>query len=182
MSSGLDPRRRYLLAAGVVVGLALGRPARAETEARPPLAWSVGTGCVLMLGAMAAGGGMAALNTRDRPRQTGFEVMAAGLALAPIASHAVAGEWKRAAVFAAITVPLAVTSTVLLENSRAILNFGQPIDRVPFGAAMALDLMVAGVGVADSLMAGERAHARAHLALLPVVAGRAPGLTVGGLL
>lgn len=185
MFRGLEPaggKRLWAIAVAFAVSLVAGS-ARAETDADgPPLGWSVGAGCVVALGAMAGGGGLAASSSQDRTRKTGFEILAGGLVLAPVVSHGIAREWKRATVFGAITLALAGTATALLEGSDEILNYGRPLTRVPFGAALAVELMVSGVGLSDSLMAGERARERRRVALLPLVRRDAVGVAFGGLL
>jgi peptidoglycan/LPS O-acetylase OafA/YrhL len=183
MFGGRDPgwRKRLWAVAAAFVVMALAGPASAQTEGDgPALGWSVGTGCVLMLGAMAAGGGLAASSSQERIRKTGLEIFAGGMVLAPVASHAIAREWKRAAVFGAITLSLAATATVLLEGADQILDFGRSATRVPFGAALAVELVVSGAGLSDSLMAGERARERRRLALLPLLSHNTAGLSLRG--
>jgi hypothetical protein len=176
-------RARFLALAAALVLSALARPAVAQTDvAGPPVGLSVGAGCLLTLGAMAVGGGLAASSSQERTRKTGFEIMAGGLVLAPVVSHGIAGEWKRATVFGAVTLAMAATAVGLLEGADQILDYGRPITRVPFGAALAVELMVTGVGLSDSLMAGERARARRRVALLPLVHRDAVGVSLRGVL
>jgi hypothetical protein len=160
------------------------QPARAqpldETGGGAKLAWSVGAGCGLALASMAIGGGLAAASDNDRQRKTGIEILAGGLALAPAVSHLIGGEGRRAAVFGGLSVSLAAVAIGLLEGSHDLLNVGRRIHRVPFGAALAMELLVSTGGLVDSLMAGERARARQRVAVFPVVARHALGLSVGG--
>jgi hypothetical protein len=157
--------------------------ARAGTaDQATPVLWPAASGCLLALGAMALGGTTAALSERDRTRKTGVDVMAGGLALAPVLSHALAGETQRAAVFAAITVPLAALSIGVLEGSDHLLDHGHAYNRIPFGVALALDLLVASGGLVDSLMAGTRGQQRPGLALVPLVGAQTAGVAVAGAL
>jgi len=167
-----------------VLAVLLGRPARAETTGGEPevaLGWSVGTGCGLVLVSMAVGGGVAAGLDGERSRKTGVELLSGGVALAPLASHLIAREWKRAALFGGISLGLAAFTAVTVERTSAVVEGGSYVSRIPFGIAVAAQLTFATVGVIDSLMAGERARAR-RVAVMPLVAPRAVGLSLGGVL
>jgi len=160
-----------------------GRPARAETsEAEPDvaLAWSIGTGSGLVLVSMAVGGGVAAGLESERSRRTGVEILAGGVALAPLVSHLIAREWKRAAVFGGISLGLAAFTTVVVERTSAVVEGGSYVSRIPFGIAVASQVAFSTVGLIDSLMAGERARGRRRLALLPLVGRQSVGLALGG--
>jgi hypothetical protein len=176
--------------AGLVLAASLARPARAQggaegepASASPSVAWSVGAGSALALASMAVGGGLAGSSLDERRRKTGIEVMVGGLALSPVVSHLVAGEGKRAAVFGGITVGTAVVIGVFIETSDRILDSGRRYTRLPFGVAMAAELVAATGGLIDSLMAGERLRARpARVAVLPLFSGQGAGLAVAGAL
>jgi hypothetical protein len=162
-----------------------GRPARAETgDEDAALAWSVGTGCGLALAAMAVGGGIAAGYGYDqeRPRKTGMEILAGGLALAPTVSHLMAAEWKRTAFFGGISLSLAAFTVYSVEGTSAVVEGGSYLSRIPFGIAVASQVVFTTVGLVDSLMAGERARGRQRLAVLPLVADRTLGVSLGGAL
>jgi peptidoglycan/LPS O-acetylase OafA/YrhL len=73
-----------------------------------------------------------------------------------LVSHLAAREWKRAAVFGAITVGLAALSIGLCEGLNAYADFGPFEGRVLFPAALAVELVASGVGLFDSLNAAER--------------------------
>lgn len=170
-----------------LLAILTGRPARAENgedDGQARLAWSVGTGCGLALLSMAVGGGIAAGYgyELERPRKTGMEIMAGGLALAPAVSHLMAAEWKRAAFFGGISLSLAAFTVVTVERTSAVVEGGSYVSRVPFGIAVASQVAFTTVGLIDSLMAGERARSRQRLALLPLVGSQALGLSLGGAL
>ena len=163
----------------------VGRPARAqaaEDEGGVPLAWSVGSGCALALASMAVGGGISGGSEGERARRTGIEILVGGLALAPTVSHLIAGEWKRAAVFGGASLSLAIFTTVLVEESTAVLDGGEKTSRIPFGIAIAAQVAVSTAGLIDSLMAGERARRRQALAVMPLLGSKTLGLSLGGLL
>jgi hypothetical protein len=143
------------------------------------LAWSVGSGCGLVLASMAVGGGVSGVAEGDRARRTGLEIVTLGLALGPAVSHAVSGEWKRAGLFGGIGLGIAAFNLVLIEKSTAVLDHGPASSRVPFGIALATQVLVTTVGLVDSLMVRER-KAGQRLALLPLVERRALGLALGG--
>jgi hypothetical protein len=162
-----------------------GRPARAgslDSDSDLSLSWSLGTGCGLMLASMAVGGGVAAGLDTERSRKTGMEILAGGLALAPLASHLVAGEWKRAAFFGGISLGLAAFTTVAVERTSAVVEGPSYVSRIPFGIAVASQVVFSTIGLIDSMMAGERARGRQRLALVPLVADGNLGLALGGAL
>jgi hypothetical protein len=181
MFRGLLARGRLALPVAVALlcvptGLLRAQPAEGDGG---ELAWSMGTGCGLALGSMAAGGAIAGLGAGNRPRRTGIEIVSVGLALAPGISHAMAREWKRAALFGGTGLALATFNVILIEKSTAVLDHGPPSSRIPFGIVLATQMLVTTVGLADSLMARER-KAGQRLAVLPLVDGRALGLSMGG--
>jgi hypothetical protein len=131
---------------------------------------------------MAVGGGLAATTDDLRLKHTGVELMAAGFALAPIVSHLIAREWKRAAYFGVAPLALAGVAVGILEGSQAILDDGTAAARITFGAALALELAAAAGGLLDSMMAGERYAKRRGLAIVPSAGPHSVGLTLGGFL
>src|SRR4051794_15864607 len=74
-------------------------PAPSPRSEAPPVGWSVGLGFGLALVPMAIGGGLAATSDDLGTKHLGIELIAGGFALAPILSHLIAREWKRAAYF-----------------------------------------------------------------------------------
>jgi hypothetical protein len=125
------------------------------------------------------GGGISGVGESDRARRTGIEIVSLGLALGPGLSHAVSGEWKRAGLFGGIGLGIAAFNIALIERSTAVLDHGPPSSRIPFGIALATQVLVTTVGLADSLMVRER-KAGQRLAVLPLVDRRALGLSLGG--
>ncbi len=153
----------------------------------PPVAASVGSGAGLAFGSLIAGGlvlGLAAQDERDYvQKRVGFHVIVDGLFLAPIVSHLIAHEWKRAVVFGAINLALGSVALGLLEGTDSLLDSGEAGPRITFGAAVALELIVAAVGVGDSLFAGERASERRKKQVrIPVLPGIGMPRTGQGLL
>jgi hypothetical protein len=161
--------------------LALAGAARADDE--PPVGWSAGVGFGLALVPMAVGGGIAALNDDPGVRRAAMHTFTVGLAVAPIVSHLIAKEWTRAAIFGAVPLAAAALAIGLLEGSRPddLLGEGANAPRVTYGAALAVEIVATGVGLIDSLMAGERARKKKRsIALVPSVGPSRVGLTLGG--
>ncbi|HXU79939.1 MAG TPA: hypothetical protein VN914_00990 [Polyangia bacterium] len=159
----------------------LSPPARAQADADDgEVAWSVGAGCAVVMASMAVGGGISAAVEGNRARRTGIGIVSAGLALGPVVSHGIAGEWKRAAVFGGTAAAIGIFNTILVERSTAVLDHGPPSSRIPFGIALATEVLVSTAGLVDSMMAGDRRQRR--VAVLPLVDGRSVGLALGGTL
>ena len=142
-----------------------GTEARADTTpARPtrqlsstaPVGLSVGIGLGLALVPMAVGGGLAARSSDARTRRLALEILAGGLALAPVVSHLVAAEGYRATVFGSVTLSAFVLAASLLETVDGILDDTKKPACVVLGGALATLLVTSGYGLVDSLMAGER--------------------------
>jgi hypothetical protein len=175
----------------LVLMLLLSTAARGDEETR--YGWSVGAGVGTALVSLAAGGALLATACSDSSnpnceaapqRRAGIHVMATGLALAPIFSHLIAHEYRRAIWFGIAPVVLGVLSMGLLEGSRPddLLDSGAAGPRIVFGAALALELVASAIGLADSLMAGERIRAKkaVPVTLAPIVGPHRYGLGLGG--
>jgi|GEM_PF-2845503 len=179
----------WVLCLALVSSVSAAEPIAAQ-DADPPVGASVGTGVALGIGSLFAGGlvlGLAAQDERDYiQKRVGFHVIVDGLFLAPIVSHLIAREWKRAAVFGAINLALGAVALGLLEGTDSLLDSGEAGPRITFGAAVALELIVAAIGVADSLFAGDRAAERRQKknqrARIPVLPGLSMPRTGSGLM
>ena len=177
----------------LVLLVCLSSVARADEETRA--AWGFGTGVATALLPLAAGGALLAYRCpEDQPkcdpapwRRAGVHTLATGLALAPIFSHLIAGEYKRAAWFGIAPVVLGVVAMGLLEGSRPddLLDSGAVTPRIIFAGALALELVASGIGLGDSLQAVERARKKKQslaIGVSPVFGAHQFGLTVGGLM
>jgi hypothetical protein len=157
-----------------------------DPERRPPVAWSVGAGMGVALAGLAAGGGLlATAPAGEHPlKHAGFITIAGGLALAPIVSHLVAREWKRAIIFGIAPLALGAVAIGMLEAYPDLLDFGQLAPRLVFGTMLALQLLASGVGLVDSLYAGERARAARPppVSVIPLLGPQHIGLAIGGTL
>jgi hypothetical protein len=180
---------RRLVVGGLVLcalsQLAVADPAGAAKPYDPPLGWSVGAGVATAMVPLAVGGGLLATTQDSTVKHAGIEVIAAGLALAPVVSHLIAHEWKRAAIFGVVPLVFGALAVGLLEGYRKddLLDDGTPTPRVAFGAALAVELFASGAGLVDSLMARERARTRSQtrgLRIVPTFGKNQIGLSLGG--
>lgn len=166
-----------LAALSVSLLIASPSPARAR-EPDGALAFFAGAGT--MLAGFAIGGTLLGASGSDAARDNvGWLTIQSGFALAPLASHAVAGEWVRGLLFAAPpTATLAGTATMLALEPSAV-SFGRlPQQRILWGLFGA-GLLGAAVGVVDSAFARERARA---ITIVPSVGARHLGVQIGGAL
>jgi hypothetical protein len=173
---------RGLLAACLVVVCA--GQARAQSDANEGDAGALiatSAGALLAMGGLGAGGVMLATHGDLANRKVGAYTLLSGLALAPILSHALSGEWARAALFGAVPVAAALGATLLIERTPVLLGHGTLPERRLFAASFGLALLSSAIGVFDSLSVGERARARAHaLAIAPVITRGGLGVVLGG--
>jgi hypothetical protein len=151
-----------------------------EAATPAPIGLSLGLGLGVALAPMAIGGGLAARSGAGATRRRSLEILAGGLALAPVVSHMVAGEWSRAAAFGGLTFTAALLATALLESVDVILEDTKHPACILLGGTMAGLLVLSGVGLVDSLMAGERQGRRAALELRPSVGKGTLALSVRG--
>jgi hypothetical protein len=105
------------------------------------------------------GGTHAATGETLASKNMGLSVAGFGLALAPIISHVVVGEWKRAAAFGALPMTTAIGAAVLLASSDDAVFDGTTLSRTTFGALFSLTVFGAALGVVDAALAGDRARA-----------------------
>lgn len=157
-----------------------------EAERRVPVAWSVGSGTGVALLGLAVGGGLlATAQPGDLSlKRAGIYTIAGGLALAPLLSHLVAREWKRAVIFGIAPLALGAVAVGMLEAYGDLLDYGSLAPRLVFGTALALELLASGIGLVDSLYAAERKKpARAlPVSIVPVFGPNRVGLAIGGTL
>jgi hypothetical protein len=147
--------------------------------AEPPVGWSIVGGMATGLGALAVGGALTATDSKSE-KEAGTYVLLTGLTLAPIVSHLVAHEWKRAAIFGAIPLASLLGMVALLEVHPQVLYEGnKDPTRIAFYVLMAVSVLSSAGGVVDSLWAGERARQQ-RLTLAPIVTREQYGLALGG--
>jgi hypothetical protein len=170
--------RRALLA--VILALALATPGIAtadELELEPRVVWSIGAGLFTALLPLAVGGAVFATHDDIDVKRASVYTMSAGLALAPVVSHLVAREWKRV-LFGVVPLAAFAATVALLQVEPSVTVYGQPDTRTLFGLLLGLSAISSGVGLVDSLLAGERHKARVTLA--PTLGRGSYGLSLGG--
>lgn len=149
--------------ATTLVVLLAGLSASADERRAPPVGWSVAAGLATAIVPLAVGGGVLAFaEPGDRAlRHGGIDAMLVGLMLAPAVSHLVAREWKRAVLFSIVPALSAAAAIGIFEYREDVLDRGAPALQIALGAALAIELIASGIGLADSLGAAERARRRA---------------------
>ena len=115
---------------------ALGPVAGALTAAAPFVA-----GCVLW-----------GQNDHIELQRTGTFVMLSGFALAPWVSHGLQGDWRRAAVFGALSTATAAATAAYMEYKDPFQPGYRNIERVPFGMLLTSALFASALGVVDSFL------------------------------
>ena len=125
----------------------------------PPVLVAVAAGAVTAMIPVILGGTHAATGETLASKNVGLSVAGFGLALAPIISHVVVGEWKRAAAFGALPTATAIGAAVLLASRDDAVFDGTTLSRSTFGALFSLTVFSSAPGVVDAALAGERARA-----------------------
>jgi len=163
----------------LVLLLVAARASAEDAVESPPLVASVGTGVAIAMGSLAVGGAMLLSHESTAGRKAGAYTIFTGFTLAPFVSHAIAGEWLRGTIFAAVGIAVTSTAVILIETSPGLMKDGSLGKRRFLGALYGLALLNAGVGLFDSLGAAERADRR-QLALVPMLGPTEIGLAFGG--
>lgn len=174
----------------VAVVLALALPLRAEIdradpEPSPVAAMLAGTATALV--PLAIGGGLMAMSdaTKDRQRRTGLDLIVTGFALAPIVSELTAREWKRAAIFGAVSLVFGGIAIGTVEWRDGSINLASVEAKNVYGVSVTATVIVAAAGVIDSMLARERwgdrqKKKRQHAFVAPTLGRAELGLAVGG--
>ncbi len=145
----------------------------------PPVVWSVVAGLATGLLSLAIGGALLATDNKSE-QQAGTYVMMTGLALAPVVSHMVSREWKRAAIFGSIPTASLLGMTWLLQvHPQVIYEGNKDPTRIAFVVLVAFSVVSSAGGIVDSLWAGERAR-KHSLTLAPIMTRDRLGLALGG--
>jgi hypothetical protein len=116
------------------------------------------TGMLLAGGSLGAGGWLVA-GSDDLPRvHAGLAIGGAGLALAPLFAHGVAGEWERGAWF---SLPPALAGAGMLALVRAVPE--APVrgrrknhTAVLFPLLVGVDVVASAIGITDAALADQR--------------------------
>jgi hypothetical protein len=176
--------RRSAVLPAIAAGLVFVAPARAE-ERDPVVA--VAVGAATMVVGFAVGGTLIGTTAHANPANdvpgdntrniAGWFAIEGGFVLAPLASHAVVGEWGRGAVFAAVpTATTLATIPVFTSVPDAVDHGSLPVQRWMWGFFCG-GMAAAAVGVVDSAFAPGRS-----VRVAPMVGNGTAGVIVGGVL
>jgi hypothetical protein len=134
--------------------------ARADDEPSDPagLAFAVGGG--LGVASFAVGTTMMSTSTERSFRNTGVFVGATGLVLAPLAAHAVTGEWGRGALFALPPLVCEGTLVFVFASTPDALNHAPAGIRIPYATAMGMAVVTSAIGVVDAMRFTDRTRKR----------------------
>jgi hypothetical protein len=162
------------LAAISVAVFLVSAPARAEEP--DPAAAVVAGGAALFAG-FVAGGTVIAVSGNAGAREAGWLGLESGFVLAPLAAHAMVGEWGRGALFAAVpAVTTLSTLPVFFEQPDAVDHGSLEEQRVMW-ALFVGGLGVAVAGVIDAATAPSRG-----VRVTPILSRDSAGLVFGGAL
>jgi hypothetical protein len=124
----------------------------APADARAALAPLAGT--LTLLVPFAVGCALWSNGASERSQKAGTYVMATGFALAPVVSHGVAGRWRRAAAFGAVSAATSAATLVAMDLTDPFYAPYANRQRVPFGVLLTSAMFAAAIGVFDSFVVG----------------------------
>jgi len=155
--------------------------ARAESP-DPALAFLAGAAPILA-GFVVGGAMIGTSHDRAAEDTAGWLTIEGGFVLAPLLSHAVGGEWSRAAVFAATPAASFAGSVALFEYAPNVASGGTLEQQRVLWSLFGLGFLSAAVGVVDAVLTIDRFHSlRFAPALSPVHGGAAAVLAIDGVL
>ena len=169
---------RFVCAA-ILVAVFVARAAADEPDRRdkpPNVPLSLAIGAAVSIVPLAAGGATFAARDDVDTRKAGIYTALTGLTLAPLASHLIGREYRRALYFTIAPLAGSILAIALLESHPELLDHGHPAMRVGFGIGISAAILGAIVGVADSAGAGDRWRRRRRQSLMPLADSRSNGL------
>jgi hypothetical protein len=181
--------RHWSVFALVVAIVSVAPTARADS---PKAAVAFLTGASVFLVGFAVGGVLVATsNANDVQDNAGWLTMEGGFAVAPLAAHAVAGEWLRGLVSAALPMAAFAGTAILFAIHPATIEQGELSDQRVMWSFFGVGLFSGIAGVVDSAFADTRARSRAmavpttaqwgrSVSIAPVVGSGRLGLQIGG--
>ena len=160
-------------------------------RAHPPIVVAIVAGVATAFFPIVLGAMYTASAGSDGQRDVGYVVGSAGLALSPLAAHAVLGEWGRAAAFGAAPVASELALCALVTAQPDAVFHGTTLSRTTFGVLYSIDVFGAALGIVDVMMAAERRLPDAkrgagwplpRVTLAPSMGPAHAGLVLGGTL
>jgi hypothetical protein len=163
-----------------VAALALGVLASATASADDPSAGlAVLTGAAVNVAGFIAGGAMLATNHSTALNNAGWFTIQGGFTLAPLAAHAVEGEWGRGALFASLPAACLAGTAAEIGVVPALIDQGTLPEQRLMWALFLVGQFAAVAGVVDAAFAPMRARS---FYVAPTVGGGRLGLSIGGTL
>jgi hypothetical protein len=145
------------------------------TDEPPRVGLSLAVGAAVAIVPLAAGGATFAARDEIDSRRAGIYTALTGLTLAPLASHLIGREYRRAAYFTIAPLVGSAVTIGLLESHPELLDHGHPAMRVAFGIGISVAILGAVVGIADSAGAADRWRRRHRPAFDSLAATRDGG-------
>jgi hypothetical protein len=175
------PRHPWVPAAATAAacGVVLSSPCARATEP-PDHDAAVLAGAATFVLAFAAGGiVVATANGSNYQSNVGWIAIESGYALAPLAAHAVLGEWARGLVFAATPAAMLGGSVALFDYDNGTIQHGSLTEQRIMWGLFSTGLFAGIVGVVD---AGLARTVGGSVAVAPLMTAGGTGLSVGGAL
>ena len=160
----------------LLAALTAARPSRASG---PDPALAFFTGATVLFAGFTLGGMLVATGNDHLVDNVGWLTMESGLTLAPLASHAVAGEWTRGVVFAAPPAAVLATTAAMMDYNPSLVTHQPIFERQVLPTLFAFGVLSGAAGVVDSAFAGKRAGS---VAVAPSIGMGRVGLDLGGTL
>jgi hypothetical protein len=153
--------------------------AAAPAHADPDRGAAVLAGAATFVLAFAAGGiVVATANGSNAQSNVGWVAIESGFTLAPLASHAVMGEWARGLAFAAVPAATEGSTVALFDYDDGTIQHGSLTEQRIMWGLFTAGLFAGIAGVVDSGLS----RAPGRVALGPFMGPGATGLTLGGAL
>jgi hypothetical protein len=111
-------------------------------------------GALTILVPFAVGCGLWSRGGSELSQKAGTYVMASGFALAPLVSHGIAGRWRRAAVFGAVSAATSAAALTAMDIKDPFYPGYANRQRVAFGVLLTSAMFAAAIGVFDSFVVG----------------------------
>jgi hypothetical protein len=156
--------------------LVFASPAAHAAPPDPALALLVGAS-VFVGGFLVGGALLANANDDEGVARAGWLTIEGTFALAPFASHAVAGEWSRGLAFSAIPAAGVAGTAVVLGIVPGAIDHGEAPARVTIWSCMTAGLLTGIAGVVDATFADRRVRS---VTVAPMTGSGELGLVVGG--
>jgi hypothetical protein len=152
--------------------------ARAQTaEAAPAFA----TGASLFVAGFLVGGTVLGTSPGSAARDNaGWLTIEGGFTIAPLAAHAIVGEWGRGLVFSALPAAATAVTAALFAHHPGTIEHGELAEQRVMWAAFGVGLLVSAAGIVDAAIV--RTRPTAAVSIAPLVGADRVGLRIVGAL